>query len=292
MFKQWCKEQNFFVNDRHTHTFMDGGKLYISLENLPSFLKQYFYFVKKENISLTERVGKNVQMRFFLDVDLKNKTQIDLESILEFTHNLTNTSPLILRCTEHHGYHLIFNFLVNYDEAVKLSKQVYDKFGSCIDTSVYNTGLRMIGSVKFSSKYKYENRSYITPDFTYDDLLLSIVRIKEIEPQENILCNYITTSNQYLNFDLGSIHKMYSNIKITKITKFYSKYFINTDCKFCTNKGGFHKNAKIYFEFDGTFLKQRCFCTCNIHRLYGKCKQFKSKEVHVSISTKNFFSHI
>tara|TARA_B100001996_G_C18624315_1_gene579098 strand:- start:540 stop:1361 length:822 start_codon:yes stop_codon:yes gene_type:complete len=273
---------------------MDGGKLYVSLEKLPLFLEKYFYFIKKENICLTERLGRNIDMRFFLDIDLKNKEDVDLDLdlLLDFTYKLLNMNPLILKCTQNKGYHLIYNKLVNYEDAKNLANQVYNEFGSIVDTSVYNTGLRMIGSVKYSSD-KYENRSYKTYNFTFDDLLLSIVRIKEHENDENTLCQYINNKNKFLLFDLSNIHQNYLKIKVTKIKKYYSKYFIYTDSKFCVNKDGFHKNAKIFFEFDGTFLKQKCFCPCNVSRKHSKCKNFISKKVQVTICTKKYIeSHI
>ena len=71
-FKQFCSKQGFFTknSDEATHLFMDGGKLNIPLEKYPLFLKSYHKaIVSQEPVSLVEKVGRNCEMRFFLDID-------------------------------------------------------------------------------------------------------------------------------------------------------------------------------------------------------------------------------
>lgn len=83
----------------------------------------------------------------------------------------------------------------------------------------------------------------------------------------------------------------YENIKILGIylcgtTKQY--YIVRTDSHYCLNKKGEHSNNHIYFviELEGG-ISQKCFCECDVMRIYDKCKDFQSDKQPIPTKMRN-----
>lgn len=299
-FIDFLKCNNLFTqsNELTTHLLMNGGKLHIQDHFFPIFLKEYYNALKNnEQLFLVEKLGKNVLMRFFLDIDFKNYLQ-DIhifKQILTKAESILQQPAFILECSHQKGYHLIFpNKIVNYNEACELASKI--GFPKYIDLSVYNTGLRMMGSCKFTAK-KIENRQYLPLEpFTFDNLKKSIVRLKINPVKLNNICQTTSINNNkdfhHLLKYIAIIHENYKNITLHKIKVFNSYISITTNSHFCTNKNDFHKNAYIYFVISPDYkIYQKCFCPCFNQEPFSinkkPCKIYKSKHVNIPFSIYN-----
>jgi hypothetical protein len=285
---------------------MDGGKLNIPLSEYPTFLKRYLKAViSKEEVSLVEKLGKSCEMRFFLDID---KT-INIDEILKVASCVLQcNSYVVYKCNENHGIHIVFNFVVTNEQAQNYAKLIQDKvsneFKKHIDASVYNTGLRMVGSVKYQNGI-YQNRYYLPlgikelEELTIQDLKTSIVRLKTLDTIEK----YVAPLNDLSKFSVlhkyvPKINKNYADISFTRCKKIHDYYCINTNSKFCCNLETNHKSCGVYFILSPeNELYQKCFCPCRKSngRKHGYCCDFKSKRVKVpssvykSIDSQGFF---
>lgn len=59
-------------------------------------------------------------------------------------------------------------------------------------------------------------------------------------------------------------------------------YLARVSSNYCINKGSEHNSNGIYFYINKAGLHQKCFCTCDIIRTYGKCKEFIIKLADLS----------
>jgi len=290
-FKQQCS--HFFTsnNDEATHLFMDGGKLHIPLESLISFYQLYISCINNnENISLVEKLGKNIEMRFFLDVDFKK--HLDnihiFPELLNKSNEIVGINGTVFECSQHKGFHIIYNFPVSHSQAIELASKIKVFFPKYIDLSVYSTGLRMLGSIKYE-KNLLVNRFYGNKPLDFDSFKFSIVRLRKLESIPKAFNTTPVSSNLHKVFQ--KISDQYKSINITKISYNYkfNSFTINTDCRFCTNKDDFHKNNKVYFVIDKKkYLVQKCLCRCiDSNRVFNYCGNFTSKKVKVPISVYN-----
>lgn len=292
-FKKFCYNNGYFTknSDEATHLFMDGGKLKVPIEEYPKFLKKYHKsIISQEPISLVEKVGKNCEMRFFMDID--KCTNID--DILSISKDVVQSDDFtVYKCNENKGIHIVFNIVVNHTKANEIIDNIIDKLPSSlskyIDKSVYNTGLRMVGSVK-ATNGETQHRYYLPlgkqsiEELTLLDVKKSIIRLKTLNSfvkkdntvqsdRFNMLYKYIT-----------KIHPNYGDTKFTTCKTIEDYYCINTNSKFCCNLEADHKSVGIYFVLSPkNELYQKCFCTCrkSTCRKHGFCCEFKSKKVKV-----------
>lgn len=291
-FKYWCNEQGFFSKSNLiTHLFMDGGKLYVPNNKLLQFFTKYIEHVNNgEDICLVEKLGKNVVFRFFLDIDFKKiDKSANISTIINTANNTLNLIGDVYKCSENKGYHLIYNKPVTHTEACNLYDSILEKLPHslhpCIDKSVYSTGLRCVGSTKFSDG-KILHRCYksITDESSILDwksFKYSIVRIKEL-PLKSIDIQYDTEFPIVQKY-IEKISSEYKNCTISNYKKIGDYISFTTNSKWCTNKKDFHINSKIYFVLSPQkTIYQKCFCPCNIHRCFSTCSTYKSKPVKIS----------
>lgn len=286
-FKHWCMRQ-FRTSDamNATHLFLDNGKIHVPTEELPKFLQQYYKAIQHgEHCCLVEKLGKNCHMRFFLDIDLKESNGCKYEDVLYEIFQCANEIVGILgdiyTCTERKGIHIIYNKSVTYNEAKLLVKEIKSKCNSaysrCIDTSVYNTGLRMIGACKNTT----DTRCYMPFDneFTFENFKRSIVRIKTIEADNDIVIYKSCTEVE------SFLRKTYNipELEIKTMKRIGDYISCTTNSKYCQNVQREHKNAKTYYVFDlqKRTSYQKCFCTCINENVFNSCKYYKSKSVGV-----------
>jgi hypothetical protein len=135
MFKQWVlslpkRDPNFYL--------MDGGKFYIPQRLRETFLENYLAALKSnEDVFCLEKVGG--WFKFFLDID----TSLTDEKLNEI---IKDEDVFVLKCKVKMSYHIIFEKkIVNKKEASAKATELKKKYSS-IDSSVYNSSLRMIGS--------------------------------------------------------------------------------------------------------------------------------------------------
>ena len=293
LFKTYCAKNGLYTKESSsaTHVMMDGRKLEVQPEKYPAFLEQYFKSIKRgEKLSVVEKLGKNCTMRFFLDLDFKNESA-NIEKILEVANDIVKCEPTILKCTQGCGYHIIYNTVMNMEDAEKTSNMIKQKLdiksASTVDTSVYRSGLRMIGSSKYSHKTKLmEERWYTSIDenITFDVLKSSIVRIKTTkEKNEDVFC--IPCVHTHYHKAMVKIHSEYKKAKILGVKQFNETICIRTDSNFCTNIGTYHKSCHVYFVINKGNMSQKCFCSCKNSkgRRYSYCDSYISKSVRVPI---------
>lgn len=289
MFKRWCLT-NFAIQDpsQATHLFMDNGKIKVPLEKFPTFLQNYYNAITAgETVCLIEKLGINCLMRFFLDIDYKDATNKDVivEELVSIANKITDSVADVYICERNCGVHIIYNKLVDCNTAIEMANTIKETVSNdsskYIDTSVYKTGLRMIGSYKYSHEKGYDKRCYmpLNDTITFEVLKRSIVRIKTngnaTTSQQNVnykhIENYINKTFELCNFSICHIKKLGNYVSCT------------TNSKYCQNINKNHKNAKVYFVFDLSkrLCYQKCFCTCIKELPFTSCRNYKSKQHNV-----------
>jgi len=80
MFKSWCADQRFNNATNLSHVLMDGGVLSVPFDKLNEFHEQYVCAVKRgEKLYVVEQ--KSERYNFFVDIDYKDESSLDLEEI-------------------------------------------------------------------------------------------------------------------------------------------------------------------------------------------------------------------
>jgi hypothetical protein len=282
-----------------------GNKYFIPNEELPNFRKLYCDSVNNgEFLYMVERV--RYPCKFYIDVDKKDCKGLDLFDIMvKILKYYDKYETLVCVCTEKNGIHIIFQNLIvdNVDQAIS---QVPNELNDFIDTSVYSTGLRMIGSRKpnedrvylprFKMKGEMVLKHYLKYKITIRLLERSIINLDhtDINPVSkhitNLQCQVCSEPFNWLS-DLYPSHK---GMFIKKVYKFKNNIYIQTNSKRCLNmKNEFHKSNFVYFMIFKNkkgvdFVTQKCYCTCDTTegRLNGKCKSFYSSPIPLTYRQK------
>jgi len=304
----YCAANKISTDDKlaTTHTFMDGsGKIKLSSENSAGFWKNYVAQIKCGiPLCLAERSNAALT-RFFIDIDLKHDT-FDLDA---FVHHCNETYPgaVYYVCNRRKnddvfGVHIIFHSITY--KTVEEAKGIAQKFSWVpgLDTSVYSSGLRMIGSVKPGQELNEE--SIYLPDFRITgthvkrvsrsislksiaetsirqsfnnrpDLRPDVIKNKQIHysAADLIIPETLTISEEYADC-------------ITNIYEYKDGYYIaNTNSRFCTNIKEEHNSVFVYFVIHPKTrtMYQKCFCKC----ANKTCSRYKSKSVKLSITSRN-----
>ena len=170
---------NFVKNasDMQTHLSFNNGKYNVPDENLDEFYQKYYKVIsdktnnkEKDNLYLIEKVT-NSKFAFFIDLDVPKKydynlTDKDVLDVIEssktvinenFVENSKNVECIISKRITENGsnYHINFyNLIVDNNIGNFLISQIkkISSLQHCIDTSVYRTGLRLLGSKKLNKK--------------------------------------------------------------------------------------------------------------------------------------------
>ena len=84
-FKEWCNTQDFKkqIGRNITHTFMNGGTLYVPIEHHDIFYEKYAEFIRTTETSLVERKTMPL-FRLALDLDILDEEEWSKERIEEF----------------------------------------------------------------------------------------------------------------------------------------------------------------------------------------------------------------
>lgn len=293
-FKQYCFHNNLYTSniEKTTHLFMDGGKLSVQSEDYPQFLLKYLESINRgEKISLVEKLGKNCEMRFFLDID----SYINIDNIIDISKKVLKCEDFsVFQCNKRHGIHIIFNKVVTNIEALNFCKTIKQLINNDeadhIDSSVYNTGLRMVGSIKYKDG-KPIDRFYLPIHYDTNDVLhmkdlkKSIVRIKTLDFQQEAICNECCESDfDVLKKYIMKIDSKYEYIKLTHMKMLKDYFVIYTNSRYCTNIKKEHNSVGIYFVINPKReLYQKCFCPCKKleDRIQGYCCSYKSVKIQI-----------
>jgi hypothetical protein len=276
---------------------MDGGKFRINRRNVDSFWKKYLSALKSEKtMCLVERANAT-RMRFFMDIDIKHAPDFDMEDFILRVATLYPDGDYVVcvreDCGKLEGVHVIFHN-VTY-ETTEECMDIYKKFEwvDGIDESVYNTGLRVIGSTKpgqtFESKHmylpKYRVRGCCAQRIPQTISLKNIQDTTIRLSHENRVMNFMKTC-EVCDVDIPetkNIHKLYEN-SVVSVTEYKNGYYVaKSNSKFCTNIGKEHSSAHVYFVIhpESRTMYQKCFCKCDDKT----CKDYKSKSVTISKET-------
>jgi P4 family phage/plasmid primase-like protien len=225
------------VDSEQTHLSFNNGKYNVPDSNFDEFYKGYYTTINNknnsENLFLIEKIY-NSNFAFFLDLDMPKQKDNSLSKILcdesvmdiikitqhtikkMFNDKCDITKYIVSKRITENGdnYHVNFyNLIVNNIIAKKLATQILenknvlsDNLKQCIDLSVYRTGLRLLGSKKFSKNkdietnldsintnniyriYNLENKSFTELyNTSLEQFLQTIIRRKTLIPLTELL---------------------------------------------------------------------------------------------------------
>lgn len=295
--EKFCRIHNLYTQNVNetTHLMMTGGKLKINPDMLIKFLGQYVKSIKNgETLSIVEKLGNNCTMRFFLDID---KMNIRKEFIDVFDSILPEVQYRIYSKETGLGTHVVFDKVVYKSDAICLAKSIAANLDSnlakYIDCSVYSTGLRMIGSSKFTNN-AYIDTCYMPIGNSKEDINIqmlkeSIVRLKSLDNIETKI--QTDKTNQECKI-FEKISKHYANVKILGVRKYESCISIRVDSHYCQNVERNHKSNHIYFVLNNTrHIYQKCYNNSNEYsgRKICLCKDYKSKKIKLNKLTYDTF---
>lgn len=271
-----------------------GKKYFIPNNELQTFRVLYSEAVNNgEYLYMVERV--RYPCKFYIDVDKKDCNDVDLfDVMIKILKYYEKYEALVCVCTEKKGIHIIFQNLIvdNINHAIQ---QIPIELNQYIDQSVYNTGLRMIGSRKpnedrvylprFKTNGETVLKHYLKYKITKRLLDRSVINLDNTEIVQlpktisNIQC-YNYSDLDWL-YDLFPEHK---GIQIKKLYKYKDNIYIQTNSKRCLNlHKQFHTSNHIYFvvyknKKKQDVISQTCFCKSDTTegRIYGSCKNFYS----------------
>jgi len=306
MFKSWCIKNNIYTNNasKATHLLLNGGKLCVPNYLHNEFIKEYHKSLhQNEILYVVEKISQTIKL--FIDIDAKDVKDFDIHTLILQIKHIIPEQIIELKCNSTNGYHLIFPTIeitpIEADKFVKalrqkiITKYNYDEIliTNIIDTSVYKTGLRMIGSHKMNLERYYTIDKKQKKHITIEDIETSMIRTSDINPDSQIHSLDITTStnisHKNIIKELERLHENYKNIRITKIKKIdNSTYCIGTNSHYCMNKNSDHTNH-IYFVVNQKNIYQKCFCSNNKteNRKHGMCNTYKSKSFPFSWNVYN-----
>jgi P4 family phage/plasmid primase-like protien len=198
-----------------THLSFNRGKYNVPDDSYEEFYKKYYEAIlNKEDVYLIEKVHK-CNFAFFYDIDSpktnKSLTDKDVTVILQNTVEIVeeifeSVNAEYIVSKRDNKYHVNFpNIVVNSQLANLICKKLFEvlpnDIQNVIDTSVYRTGLRMLGSQKSPVKadkrvskclvymlYDLATGSYMS--LNYDLFVKTIVRRKVVEKISTLNSKY------------------------------------------------------------------------------------------------------
>jgi P4 family phage/plasmid primase-like protien len=201
MFSQYLLKFVKNTDQKQTHLSFSKGKYNVPDSNFDEFYQKYFNAIKNgEELHLIEKVYAS-KFAFFLDIDTPtqgalddNKIKVLIEIIKRVIFDMfvesENDLGSCIVSKRTNKYHLnFFNLIVTDNVAKAIVQKVNDidnSFHEFIDTSVYRTGLRLIGSKKakrdkdYYNVYDLETSTFIDINrLSFDQFMNTIVRRKE-----------------------------------------------------------------------------------------------------------------
>ena len=281
-----------------SHLSLVGGKYHIPDKDLDEFYNLYSIFYHE--CHMVEKI--RYPSRFFADVDKIESS--DLSDLIKRLSKKNIGGVLCIRDADEdglYGLHMICTDVVeNKNDSLALCTQY---LGMSADLSVYNTGLRMIGSNKkynikriYYPRYEISNGQVnpmdgaITPEILkrcsihlrhHDSFVPTVVPNSIIFPTHTITRREYNTKEKHsqntINFSF--IHPKYEDITISKKTSYDNSIVLFVDTKYCQNISTEHTNNHVYFVINikTKYIYQKCFCahkrkdlSCSVFKSNGK----------------------
>ena len=276
-----------------THLSMIGGKY--AFPNKKLFHVMYLTHLKDAaSYCLMERV--HYPCRLFMDVDSYKDS---IESI--FDDILEHFGECLISSNQECGYHFIFPQITIFskeDAKQRINTFKESKIYDFIDTSVYATGLRMMGAHKSRTiqrvytplRWLANDSSTITKSFYLNETWLRFGSIHL--PNDSAIENHGKTthpigiksfinhsSNSESHVDFSCVHPNFKNVRVYKTTQHHRYIQVYTYEKYCINVRRHHTNQHVYFMVDcqQKTITQRCFSCKN------ECRLFKSTNVRIPL---------
>jgi len=300
-------KQFITTGSTQTHLSFAKGKYYVPDNKLAEFNKFYYdAMVNGEGLYLIEKIH-NCTFAFFLDIDSTN--EVDIKSLTTDACNILkelfldiNTKFIVSK--RENKYHVNFPHIIVNSDIAKLICTKLDK--PYIDTSVYRTGLRMIGSKK-SDKEKDAYRLYdIDIDSYIDDISFETFMETTIRRQQNLALSKLITSgngNSSSNSNskplqikgiknnkvVGEIQRLFEYLKESSDIEYISKcnfnieriyatqnkaglfcYYISISERYCPFKQRNHQrqSSPIYVEIGINGIHVKCYDQDCLRRRY------------------------
>lgn len=298
---------------KQTHLSFTNGKYNVPENEFTNFYNMYFsYYKNNEKMYLIEKIT-NSTYKFFYDIDSKDDddlTNDNIKQIIDKTIDVINhyfKSNNGLDLSEFHvskrtnaqKYHINFpNLVVDCDISKTIVKLVLDELpemASFIDTSVYRTGLRIIGSMKKVQDDIYKPYDITTSTFstigvlsdfmkyvlhTTDDITEHTLKIKKQEQKvkiKGVENDIITQELDKLMSDYISNQTEYDskNLQKTRCISTQNKmglfcYYISISEDICPFKCRKHNRdtSPLYIEINSNGIYLKCYDSECIRRVY------------------------
>ena len=300
-----------------THLSFNKGKYNVPDECFEEFYKRYYEAMQKEeDLYMIEKIHKT-NFAFFLDIDVPKKSKIvlndkDVLDIVEMgkevmmemydDQNVTDVMVSKRKISETVSkYHVNFyNIVVNANIAKTICEKMVEKlqdekYKQVIDTSVYRTGLRMIGSKKNEKKKNGETEVYTLYDLereeeeemSFEKFKRTIIRVRsgtelsKLKEDYKQLMKEETKSANLKAIEDKDIHEDISNllqeVKMTNqelsdydmtVEKFFKKanrmglfcYYVTVQARKCPFKQREHARSSnpLYVEISQSCIYIKC----------------------------------
>ena len=216
------------TENEQTHLSFNKGKYNIPDNEYNNFYKKYYEaIINNEELFLIEKVY-NSKFAFFIDIDNKVEDNLDDKNVLEIIKIAQNVIKEMFETScnsfiiskrgkneEGGNYHINFyDLIVDSAIAKKLITTILDKLENnklktCIDTSVYRTGLRLLGSKKSDKLMQKKNeKSDKNTEYIY--------KIYDLETK-----NYTMIKDTTFDIFMKTIVRRKKNIELTKLNEKY-----------------------------------------------------------------------
>lgn len=316
-YKDYLNQYSKNVKDFQTHLSLVGGKYNVNDSCYDEFYDRYYVeLTKGTKMYLVEKV-KDSKFAFFLDLD-KNDIikELNDDDVIEIIDSVINVLKRVIKNDQSQVRDELFDYIISKRQKkyhinfynividgktnhaqniIKLvENEMNEKYIGIIDSSVYRTGLRMLGSLKKNETTYYKlydicNRCFLdlTKDMykkcivrrKNDDVLtdfneiintsatieskrelkskIKLVNIKNKTLEEEILrfMKSLNTSNECFNRYKFDILRIYASLNSYGVFC----YYINISDKYCPFKCREHKRdvSPVYVEISikGVYIK-------------------------------------
>ena len=300
-----------------SHVSMTGGSIFVPPEKMDTFAQIYIDEVKKGTKLFLVEQNNLENFRYFVDIDHKSDRELTEEELMKMVTDLVvavgegSAMVLISEPKKTHdgkiktGVHIVwYEYIVTVEDALQLREEHDHITNGSIDAAVYKAGIRLPWSHKYDHKSNrvegyYVPMCIITQNGTVrevdskpsvDTFKLCCVRIKKSKRREGTfsqaqLEKSLDDPELYINteFFIRNYLEGQGRTNAKNIFEFKGNYLINTDSRYCENKGGRHSNNHVYFVITKNgYIYQKCHCRCDVDRKKGTCEHFTGKKYMVS----------
>lgn len=301
-----------------SHVSMRGGVHFVPPDREDEFFRTYERLVKENvKLYLVEQCNTQ-EFKFFLDIDLKAPEALDIPQITDICKRISKivdggkcvvlvAKPKQVGDQVKSGIHMVwFNYVVELEEAMNVRNQLVAELGTdynwedILDTSVYRAGIRLPWSWKYNKKTQQDESCYLPLCFLTEK---QVVREVSQQPDAQVLklCSVRMSKSgkregQFSKAQMAKsipddgrfgeleifIRKFAEGQKKTRVKSIMKKeanfLVVDTNSRYCENKGGIHAGNRIYFVINKEgIMYQKCFCKCDINRRLGFCKDFRGQ---------------